>query len=131
MAPNPPPNLSGVTTQRVFPNLTFSQPLGLFQAPGDASRIFIQERPGRIRVFPNMQSALPASVTTFLDIQARVDTAGEGGFLGVAFHPQWATRREVFVSYSEGGGCLSTKPAGDACDPRGNRRGSRRGRHPA
>lgn len=103
MAPNPPPNLSGVTTQRVFPNLTFSQPLGLFQAPGDASRIFIQERPGRIRVFPNMQSALPASVTTFLDIQARVNTSGEGGFLGIAFHPQWATRREVFVSYTETG----------------------------
>jgi uncharacterized repeat protein (TIGR03806 family) len=103
VAPNPPPNLSGVTTQRAFPNLAFNQPLGLFQAPGDTSRIFILERPGRIRAFPNMPGAMPGSVTTFLDIAARVNTSGEGGLLGAAFHPQWATKKEVFVSYTETG----------------------------
>jgi uncharacterized repeat protein (TIGR03806 family) len=103
VAPNPPPSTSGVTTQRVFPNLSFSQPLGLFQAPGDTTRIFILERPGRIRVFPNSQAATSGQVTTFLDITAKVDTQGEGGFLGMAFHPQWATKKEVYVSYTETG----------------------------
>ncbi|MEW6434679.1 MAG: PQQ-dependent sugar dehydrogenase [Myxococcota bacterium] len=103
VAPNPPPNFSGVTTQRVFPNLTFSQPLGLMQAPGDSARIFILERPGRIRVFPNSQTAMPGDVTTFLDITAKVNTSGEGGFLGMAFHPQWPTKKEVYVSYTETG----------------------------
>lgn len=103
VAPNPPPNFSGVTTQRVFTNLSFSQPLGLFQAPGDTSRIFILERTGRIRVFPNSQTAMPGDVTTFLDITAKVNTAGEGGFLGMAFHPQWPAKKEVYVSYTETG----------------------------
>lgn len=103
VAPSPPPNFSGVTTQRAFPNLTFSQPLGLFQAPGDASRIFILERTGRIRVFPNAPTAMPGDVTTFLDVSAKVNTAGEGGFLGMAFHPQWPAKKEVYVSYTETG----------------------------
>lgn len=103
VAPAPPPNFSGVTTQRAFPNLTFSQPLGLHQAPGEPTRIFIQERGGRIRVFPNSQTAMPGDVTTFLDFQTRVNTSGEGGFLGMAFHPQWATKKEVYVSYTETG----------------------------
>ena len=103
VAPNPPPNLSGVTTQRVFPNLTFNQPLGLFQAPGETTRLFVQERAGVIRTFPNSPTAMPGDVTTFLDISARVNTSGEGGFLGVAFHPQWATKKEVYVSYTETG----------------------------
>lgn len=94
--------------QRVFTNLTFNQPLGMFNAPGDPSRVFIQERPGRIRVFPNDANAMPGQVTTFLDITTRINASGEGGFLGVAFHPQWATRREVFVSYTETSSPLRT-----------------------
>ncbi len=78
----------------------FNQPLGLKQAPGDAARVFVQERPGRIRVFPK---AAPASITTFLDLSSRVSTAGEGGLLGVAFHPEWPARPEVYVSYTESG----------------------------
>lgn len=103
IAPNPPPNLSGVTTQRVFTNLTFNQPIGMLQAPGEPNRIFIMERPGRVRVFPNSQTAVAGDVTTFVDFQTRVNTSGEGGFLGMAFHPQWATRKEVFISYTETG----------------------------
>jgi uncharacterized repeat protein (TIGR03806 family) len=103
IAPNPPPNLSGVATQRVFPNLTFVAPMGMLQAPGEPTRIFIMERNGRIRVFPNSQTAVTGDVRTFLDFSAKVNGQGEGGFLGMAFHPQWATRKEVFVSYTETG----------------------------
>jgi uncharacterized repeat protein (TIGR03806 family) len=108
IAPAPPPNTSGVTTARVFPALTFNQPLGLFNAPGDPTRVFVQERPGVIRAFPNQNDAGVASVTTVLDFSARVNAQGEGGFLGMAFHPQWPTVAEVFVSYTETASPLRT-----------------------
>lgn len=108
VAPNPPPSTSAVATQRVFTNLSFSQPLGLFNAPGDTTRVFVQERQGRIRVFPNMAAAMPNQVSTFLDFSTKVDDQGEGGFLGMAFHPQWPTRLEVFVSYTESSAPLRT-----------------------
>lgn len=106
VAPAPPPGLSTVTTQRAFPNLSFAAPLGMFQAPGEPGRIIIMERDGRLQAFPNRADAGTADVVEILDISARVDTAGEGGLLGLAFHPQWATRKEVFLSYTETGSPL-------------------------
>ena len=99
----PPPSLSAVTTQRAFANLSFAAPLGLFQAPGEPNRIIILERDGRLQGFPNRADAGTADVVELLDITARVDTNGEGGLLGLAFHPQWATKKEVFLSYTETG----------------------------
>ena len=108
IAPPPPPNNSGVTTQRVFPALSFSQPIGLFNAPGDPNRVFVQERLGTIRSFPNQNDAGVGSVQLVLDITGRVDAQGEGGFLGMAFHPRWPTVPEVFVSYTETASPLRT-----------------------
>jgi glucose/arabinose dehydrogenase len=54
-------------------------------APGDASRLFIAQRGGSIRILDlNTGSLLP---TVFLT--TAVDTAGEGGLLGMAFHPDY------------------------------------------
>lgn len=101
VAPAPPPSTSGVTTRRVFPNLAFAAPMGLFQAPTETHRVFVQERDGVIRSFPNTQDAGVADVRVVLDFSAKVDGQGEGGFLGMAFHPDWPTRAEVYVSYTE------------------------------
>ena len=103
VAPAPPPGLSAVTTARAFPNLTFIAPLGMFQAPGESDRIFIMERDGRLKTFPNRADAGMADVTVAADITGRVNAGGEGGLLGLAFHPQWATKKEVFLSYTETG----------------------------
>ncbi len=108
IAPNPPPNTSGVTTQRVFPNLSFNAPLGLFNPPNDPTRVFVQERNGVIRSFPNVNDAGVSDLRVVLDFSARVDTQGEGGFLGMAFHPQWPAKLEVFVSYTETASPLRT-----------------------
>ena len=75
---------------------TLDQPIFLASPPGDATRIFIAERPGRIRVVQN-GTLLP---TPFLDISARVATSGERGMLSFAFHPQFATNRWVFVHFT-------------------------------
>ena len=73
-----------------------NQPILLASPPGDATRIFVQERPGRIRVVQN-GSVL---ATPFLDISARVSTQGERGMLSFAFHPQYSQNGWVFVHYN-------------------------------
>ena len=38
---------AAIQLQRVFPNLTFNQPLAMTQAPGDSSRWFVVQQRGR------------------------------------------------------------------------------------
>ncbi len=96
----PPPTNAGVATQRAFPRLTFAAPLMLLQPPGEPGRVVVMERAGRIVAFPNDPDAGPSEVTPLLDITTRVNTTGEGGLLGLAFHPQWPARAELYVSYT-------------------------------
>ncbi len=87
ITPPPVANTPSITTELVFPNLSFTQPVALKQAPGDSTRWFVVEKSGVVRVFANDQNTLSASV--FLDISARVNAANEGGLLGIAFHPNF------------------------------------------
>jgi glucose/arabinose dehydrogenase len=102
--PEPDPGPGTVSTQAVFENVSLAVPLRLVQAPGDASRWFATERAGRVIVFDN-DEANP-NPRTFVDIRARVSTTGEGGLLGIAFHPDFAANREVFLSYTAPGAPL-------------------------
>ena len=86
------------TIERVFSNLTFSQPIAMLQAPGDRSRWFIVEQAGRVRVFSN--TPLQATTQTFINISSRVTSGGERGLLGMAFHPDFSNNRQVFLSYT-------------------------------
>ncbi len=75
------------------------------QAPLDASRWFVVEQAGLIRVFDNDESA--TTTLEFLDIRARVTFTGEAGLLGLAFHPEFAVNGRAFVNYSQlAGGTL-------------------------
>jgi glucose/arabinose dehydrogenase len=63
-----------------------SSPIFATHAPGDRSRLFIAERGGGIRVLNlNTGTLLP---TPFLSMTG-IDQNGEGGFLGLAFHPDY------------------------------------------
>jgi len=73
-----------------------SSPIDLQAPPGD-SRLFIAERPGRIRIVQN--GAL--LTTPFLDIMSRVSIQGEAGLLSFAFHPQYPQQGFVFVHFIE------------------------------
>ncbi len=98
IAPPRPDGNATVSTVQPFPTLpSLSQPVKILQAPGDASRWFVLEKTGRVRVF---SVSNPAVVTTWLDFSALVNASGEGGLLGMAFHPSYPTVREVFVSYT-------------------------------
>src|SRR5688572_31684846 len=69
--------------QRVASGL--AAPMFVTHAPGDASRLFIALRGGQIRILDLTTGTLEP--TPFLS--TTVDTSGEGGLLGLAFHPDY------------------------------------------
>src|SRR5690242_16903354 len=73
-------------------------PMDLQAPPGDP-RLFIAERPGRIRIVQN--GALLTA--PFLDISSRVfsDPSTEAGLLSFAFDPQFSTNKFVYVHFVE------------------------------
>lgn len=81
-----------------YPNLEFTRPVD-YQVPDDGSdRVFVVEQAGIIRVLENDPSATEAEV--FLDIRDRVESGGERGLLGLAFHPDYASNGTFFVDYT-------------------------------
>lgn len=110
------PNVE-LALQPVASNL--SSPVHLASPPND-DRLFIVEQHGRIRVVQNgilLDSA-------FLNIDDKVtDGGGEQGLLSVAFHPQYATNRHLYVYYVDNSGNLQieryTAPSAtsNAADP--------------
>lgn len=103
-----PPRATGsatIATERVFPNLSFSDggesrnPLQLLQAPGDRSRWFVVERFGAVRVFANDPAV--TTYSTFLDIASLVNsTCSECGLLSMAFHPDFPATPRVYLAYT-------------------------------
>jgi glucose/arabinose dehydrogenase/mono/diheme cytochrome c family protein len=85
------------STEPAFPGLAFDAAVALASPPGETNRLFVVEKTGRIYVLNNL--AAPAK-TLFLDLSGRVNPAGEGGLLGLAFHPGYASNRWFFVYYT-------------------------------
>ena len=77
-------------------------PTFLTAPPGD-SRLFILERPGRIRVMQN--GSLLA--TPFLDISSLTTVTGERGLLSMAFHPLYASNGYFFLYYTNRDGDIA------------------------
>jgi glucose/arabinose dehydrogenase len=72
-------------------------PVAMAHAGDGSGRIFIVEKPGRIRIVQNDQ-LLPDA---FLDITDRVGSSGsEQGLLGLAFHPQYVSNGWFYVNYT-------------------------------
>ena len=68
-------------------NSSLSSPIAVVAPPDGTNRLFVVQRGGQIRIIEN--GTLLG--TAFLDISARpVLTTGEGGLLGLAFHPDYA-----------------------------------------
>lgn len=99
--PPPPPPPGSLSLDQVFTQLSFNQPLAMLQAPGDDSRWFVVEKPGTVRVFDNDPAV--ASSDVWINFGIDVSAVGEGGLLGMAFHPDFANNGEVFMSYTAPG----------------------------
>ena len=91
------------TTPRVFPTLSFTQPVAIVTPPGETRRIFVVEKPGRIWVIPDITASAPTR-TLFLDLTSRVtvstDNNDERGLLALAFHPNYASNGQFYVWYT-------------------------------
>ncbi len=74
----------------------FDQPVYVTSPSGDASRLFVVEKTGRIRIVRN-GSLLGKP---FLDISGLVSTGGEQGLLSVAFDPRYAANRRFYIDYT-------------------------------
>ena len=74
--------------QIVGTNGTLSQPTFVTHAPGDRNRIFVAQLDGTIKIIDLGTNLV--TVTPFLTIPAAdIDVSGEGGLLGLAFHPDY------------------------------------------
>ncbi|WP_035615382.1 LamG-like jellyroll fold domain-containing protein [Haloferula sp. BvORR071] len=97
-APSVPANW---TTVVAFPNLSFLNPVGLAAIPG-TNKLVVWEREGRVYAFDNN----PAVTTKTLVVDLSANTQGwdDSGLLGLAFHPDFANNRQMFVYYNWRGG---------------------------
>lgn len=83
-----------------------SEPLFVTAAPGDATRLFVLEKAGTLRVIVDGQ----LQAEPFLDITPQVHGTGERGLLGLAFHPGYAENGLFYLHFSSLGGAI---PQGD------------------
>ena len=92
------PRAQDVALENAFPNLSFSQPVGLEHASDGSDQLYVVEQEGRLVVFSNSASTSTSSV--FLDITDRVASGGERGLLGLAFAPDYAQSGHLYVNYT-------------------------------
>ncbi len=76
-------------------------PVSLANAGDGSGRLFVVEKPGRIRIIQNGSLV----DTPFLNIRDRVGSSGsEQGLLGLAFHPQYTQNGYFYVNYTDKNG---------------------------
>lgn len=71
-----------------------NRPMFVTHAPNDTERLFIAERDGAIRILNLADDTLEDQ--DFLSISG-LATGGEGGLLGMAFHPEYDTNGKFYV----------------------------------
>lgn len=101
------PAASGYTTENALGTLTFNAPIDVVALPGETNRLFVVERGGTIQLVTNQNTTPTKQATPFLDLPAflsatgggTLSTSGEQGFLGLAFHPNYAQNGLFYVTY--------------------------------
>lgn len=68
--------------------------------PYPDNRIVISSRVGVLHIFQVEEEGPFTFLGVFMDIQSKVSTYGEGGVLGLAFHPDYADNGKFYVSYT-------------------------------
>ena len=82
--------------------LQFNQPLDIVNT-GNAEdhRLFIVQKSGEIFIIDDPQNETPEKLNTpFLDLSDLVNTASEGGLLGLEFHPDFDENGYFFINYT-------------------------------
>ncbi len=126
-----PTPLPGVGVAEAWPGVTFTEPTFIV-SDGSPNDLFVGEQGGRILKIAKWRGTgeVPRPAV-WLDLRSRVNNEGQGGLLGCAFHPKFATSNRVYVCYlAKGPGGNSayilrvaefTCPAGGPPDPASER----------
>lgn len=94
-----PPTLGEIGFRIAFENLAFERAIWVGQPPGQDDVMVVAQQDGQIFAFVNVYSV--RRVEPILDLRSRVHRGhNEEGLLGVAFHPDFANNRQVFLHYS-------------------------------
>ncbi|MFN8167240.1 MAG: PQQ-dependent sugar dehydrogenase [Candidatus Nanopelagicales bacterium] len=88
-----------VTATKVVGGLR--NPVLVRSAPDRSTRLYVVEQAGRVRLYKKGKIR-----GTYLDIRGLVNAGGEQGMLGLAFAPDFARSRYLFVTYTRGDGAL-------------------------
>lgn len=82
-----------------WPGVVFDAPT-FCVSDGSDTTMFIGEQTGRIKQIAKYrgQGDVPQP-TNFLDLSSKVHAKMQGGLLGCAFHPQYATNNRLYVSF--------------------------------
>lgn len=93
---SPPPDSYNYDTE-VAIDLAINYPMAMASPAGKTNELFVLERAGTVVAITNL--AAPTR-TVFLNLSGRVNTAAEGGMLGLAFHPDYASNGYFYVFYT-------------------------------
>src|SRR5215218_5691294 len=86
-------------TENAFGTMTFDFPMTVVTPPGENQRMFVVEESGTIVVITDPDAP---TRNVFLDISDRISYGrpeDEGGILGLAFHPRYASNGYLYVYY--------------------------------
>jgi len=90
---------SEVVLEPLFAEQSFDRPVAMLQLPQGSSDWYVVEKGGTIERVSG--EGLKAKRQLFVDLRDRVEAGpNEAGLLGMAFHPDFATNGEVFLSYT-------------------------------
>ncbi|MFW9930182.1 MAG: PQQ-dependent sugar dehydrogenase [Candidatus Thorarchaeota archaeon] len=87
------------TLESAYPNLKFTNPVGIYDANDGTDRLFVVEQGGVIWTFNTSRDE--TQKYKFLDISDLISTGGERGLLGLAFHPNYDINGYFFVYYTK------------------------------
>jgi glucose/arabinose dehydrogenase len=105
LAQTRPPSTAPVKFDQVFANVNLQAPMMMAQIPGDKTRWFVAQRDGTIVSFPvAAPPSTPTAVGSVPTVSGKtIQTAGEGGLLGFAFHPKFAQNGKLYVTWTTTG----------------------------
>jgi glucose/arabinose dehydrogenase len=116
-----PPGDPGVLSLTLEPFAEdLDSPLFLTHTGDGSGRLYVVEQPGRVILL----DADGGGRQTYLDIVERIDSGGERGLLGLAFHPDFASNGRLFLDYTDlNGDTVVSEFSGDAesADPSSER----------
>ena len=93
-------SLPNVKTKLAYPELKFTRPLWLCEAPDGTKRIFVAQQDGKVLILPRDRNG--KETKTFLDITDRKPwEKNEEGLLSFAFHPKYKSNSKFYIYYSQ------------------------------